>query len=33
MVKNYSVFVSHSWNHVDDLRNLRNLREILGTLM
>lgn len=30
MAKNYSVFVSHSWDHVSDLRNLRNLLENRG---
>lgn len=27
MAKTYSVFISHSWDHVDDLKNLRNLLE------
>lgn len=30
MVKTYSVFISHSWDHVDDLKNLRNLLEKRG---
>lgn len=25
MARNFSIFVSHSWDYVDDLRNLRNL--------
>ena len=23
MAKNYNVFISHSWDHLDDLRSLR----------
>lgn len=30
MAKTYNVFISHSWDHVDDLRNLRNLLESRG---
>ena len=30
MAKTYSVFISHSWAHVDDLKNLRNLLEKRG---
>lgn len=30
MAKNYSVFISHSWDYVDDLKNLRNLLEERG---
>lgn len=30
MAKTYSVFISHSWDHVDDLKNLRNLLENRG---
>ena len=30
MAINYSVFISHSWDHVDDLKNLRNLLEKRG---
>lgn len=30
MARNYSAFVSHSWDHVGDLRNLRNLLENRG---
>lgn len=30
MAKTYSLFISHSWDHVDDLRNLRNLLENRG---
>lgn len=30
MAKTYSVFISHSWEHVDDLKNLRNLLEKRG---
>lgn len=30
MAKTYSVFISHSWDHVDDLKNLRNLLEKRG---
>ena len=25
MAKTYTIFISHSWDHVDDLMNLRNL--------
>lgn len=25
MAKTYKIFISHSWDHVDDLMNLRNL--------
>jgi hypothetical protein len=30
MAKNYSVFISHSWQHIEDLKNLRNLLENRG---
>jgi hypothetical protein len=30
MAKEYHVFISHSWSHVDDLKNLRNLLEQRG---
>ena len=30
MARNYSIFVSHSWDHVGDLRNLRDLLENCG---
>lgn len=30
MAKTYNVFISHSWDHVDDLRNLRKLLENRG---
>lgn len=30
MAKTYSVFISHSWGHVDDLKNLRRLLESRG---
>lgn len=30
MAKTYSVFISHSWSHVDDLNNLRKLLEERG---
>ena len=30
MAKVYNVFISHSWDHVDDLRNLRRLLENRG---
>lgn len=30
MARNYSVFISHSWGHVQDLKNLRNLLESRG---
>lgn len=30
MAKNYNVFISHSWSHIDDLKNLRNLLESRG---
>lgn len=30
MAKTYQVFISHSWSHVNDLRNLRNLLESRG---
>ncbi|MBR6093173.1 MAG: TIR domain-containing protein [Bacteroidales bacterium] len=30
MAKNYRVFISHSWDHVDDLKRLRNLLEQRG---
>ena len=30
MAKTYSVFISHSWGHVDDLEKLRNLLEERG---
>lgn len=30
MAKTYNVFISHSWDHVVDLRNLRNLLENRG---
>ncbi len=30
MAKTYSVFISHSWDHVDDLEKLRNLLEERG---
>lgn len=30
MAKNYNVFISHSWSHVDDLINLRNLLQSRG---
>ena len=30
MAKTYSVFISHSWDHVDDLKNLRDLIEERG---
>lgn len=30
MARTYSVFISHSWNHVDDLKNLRDLLEKRG---
>ena len=30
MEKTYSLFISHSWDHVDDLMNLRNLLETRG---
>lgn len=30
MAKNYNVFISHSWDHLDDLRNLRKNLENRG---
>lgn len=30
MAKNYKVFISHSWSHIYDLKNLRNLLEERG---
>jgi hypothetical protein len=30
MARNYKVFISHSWSHIADLRNLRNLLENRG---
>ena len=30
MAKTYSVFISHSWDHVDDLRNIRSMLENRG---
>ncbi len=30
MARTYSVFISHSWDHVDDLMNLRKLLEASG---
>lgn len=30
MAKTYNVFISHSWDHVDDLMNLRRLLENRG---
>ena len=30
MAKTYSVFISHSWGHADDLKKLRNLLEERG---
>lgn len=30
MAKTYNVFISHSWDHVDDLKNLRNMLENRG---
>lgn len=30
MAKTYNVFISHSWAHIDDLKNLRNLLEARG---
>jgi uncharacterized protein YdaL len=30
MVKTYNVFISHSWSHIDDLKNLRSLLESRG---
>ena len=30
MAKTYQVFISHSWSHVNDLRNLKNLLESRG---
>ena len=30
MARTYSVFISHSWDHVEDLKNLRNLLEKSG---
>ena len=30
MARTYSVFISHSWDHVDDLKNLRDLLEERG---
>ena len=30
MAKTYSVFISHSWEHVNDLKNLRKLLEDRG---
>jgi hypothetical protein len=30
MAKSYSVFISHSWSHIDDLKNLKNLLEQRG---
>lgn len=30
MARNYKVFISHSWTHIDDLKNLRNLLEARG---
>ncbi len=30
MAKSYKIFISHSWNYVDDLRNLRSLLESRG---
>lgn len=30
MARTYNVFISHSWDHVDDLRNLRRLLENRG---
>lgn len=30
MAKTYSLFISHSWGHVDDLKNLRRLLESRG---
>lgn len=30
MAKTYTVFISHSWDHVDDLKGLKNLLESKG---
>ena len=30
MARTYSVFISHSWDHVEDLKGLRNLLERRG---
>ncbi|GHT58034.1 hypothetical protein AGMMS50239_01710 [Bacteroidia bacterium] len=30
MARTYSVFISHSWQHIEDLKNLRNLLENRG---
>jgi hypothetical protein len=30
MARNYKVFISHSWSHIEDLRSLRNLLENRG---
>lgn len=30
MAKTYKIFISHSWDHVDDLKRLRNLLEQRG---
>lgn len=30
MARTYNVFISHSWDHVDDLRNLRKMLENRG---
>ena len=30
MARTYSVFISHSWDHVDDLKRLRNLLKERG---
>jgi hypothetical protein len=30
MAKEYRIFISHSWNYIDDLKNLRNLLETRG---
>ncbi len=30
MAKIYKVFISHSWSHVDDLNDLRNLLKLRG---
>lgn len=30
MARNYKVFISHSWTHVSDLKNLRNMLEARG---
>ena len=30
MAKTYNLFISHSWDHLDDLKNLRTLLETRG---